>query len=214
MSIVSEYLEVAGVVRNFLATSDVAKYWDYPSALEEWTVAGLAGHLARPVLNLSSVLAEPVPLGSPRHSAVDYYCQMPASDAEHDSPAARAIRARGVESAGTDLSDLLDRYDKALALAIDTLPSLPVECEIGTPAQGGGVRMLLRQYLITRMIEMLVHTDDLAVSVGANYPEFPSDATDDVVSTLACISARRNTPTDLLRVLTRAERPIERVTIF
>ena len=91
MSIVSEYLEVAGVVRNFLATSDVAKYWDYPSALEEWTVAGLAGHLARPVLNLSSVLAEPVPLGSPRHSAVDYYCQMPREDASLDSPAALTL---------------------------------------------------------------------------------------------------------------------------
>ena len=214
MSIVSEYLEVAGVVRNFLATSDVAKYWDYPSALEEWTVAGLAGHLARPVLNLSSVLAEPVPLGSPRHSAVDYYCQMPREDASLDSPAASAIRARGVESAGSDIGDLLGRYDLALSTSKQTLPTLPAEHEIGTPSQGGGVRMLLSEYLITRMIELLVHTDDLAVSVGGKYPEFPSDATDDVVATLARISVRRNTTTDLLRVLARAERPIERVTIF
>lgn len=214
MTVVSEYLEVAGVIRKFLATSDVAKYWDYPSALEEWTVAGLAGHLARPVLNLSAILDEPVPEDSPLFSAVDYYALMPAADADHDSPAARAIRVRGVESAGRDIADLLDRFDKALAASTEVLPVLPVDHQIGTPAQGGGVRMLLSEYLITRMIELLVHTDDLAVSVGIDYPEFPRDATDDVVATLACISLRRNKPTDLLRALAREERPIERITIF
>ena len=214
MTAVQEYLQVAGVIRSLLASPEVAKYWDYPSALDEWTVAGLSGHLARPVLNLASVLEEPVPWDSPLYSAVDYYAQMPAGDADLDSPAARAIRLRGVESAGADIADLLERYDKALAVSSEQLPPLPADHEIGTPTQGGGVRMLLSEYLITRMIEMLVHADDLAVSIGRSYPDFTNDATNTVVATLACISLRRNKPTDLLRALARQERPIDRITVF
>ncbi len=214
MTVITAYLKSASTIRSFLATSDVAKYWDYPSALDEWTVAGLAGHLARPVLNLAGVLAEPVPEHADLHSAVDYYAMMPAADADLESPAARAIRERGVESAGRDIADLLARYDRALEASAALLPSLPANHEIGTPAQGGGVRMLLAEYLKTRMVEMLVHADDLAVSVGVRYPEFPPEATDEVLATLARISARRNKPTDLLRALTRVERPIERITIF
>jgi len=166
------------------------------------------------VLQLSSVLAEEVPATPDLVSAVEYYMHIPASANDVNSPAAAAIRARGIESAGADISDLLDRYDKALADSTETLPAFPADHEIGTPSQGGGVRILLTEYLITRMVEMLVHTDDLAVSVGVEFPEFPAPTRDAVIATLACISARRNSTTDVLRALARAERPIVRSSAF
>jgi len=214
MTVVRDYLEVAQVIRTLLASDEVAKYWEYPSALEEWTVAGLAGHLARPVLQLPSVLAESVSQESVPVTAVEYFSQMPASSNALDSPAATAIRQRGVQTAGTGVDDLLARFDDVFQGLDAQLPELPLGHEISTPAQAGGVRMLLSQYLITRLVEMVVHADDLAVSVGVVAPDFPVSASDTVLSTLACIASRRNSPIDVMRVLARAERPIQRVTAF
>ncbi|MDO8731023.1 MAG: maleylpyruvate isomerase N-terminal domain-containing protein [Actinomycetota bacterium] len=210
VSVVSQYLEVAGIIRTFLATSEVAKYWEYPSELEEWTVAGLAGHLARPVLNIPTILAAKVPSELPLKSAVEYYSAMPASAQEINSQVAIDIRKRGVESAGTGAKDLLKRYDSALSELSTTLPELAEDHEVIAL----GARMLLTEYLITRMVEMVVHADDLAVSIGKVSPKFPMTASDTVVATLACISARRNSLTDVIRALAREERPIQRLSAF
>ncbi len=208
--VVSEYLDVAGLIREFLATGEVAKYWDYPSALEEWTVAGLAGHLARPVLNMPTILVAEVPTDQPLVTGVGYYCSMPLSDQEVDSPVAIDIRKRGVASAGTDARDLLTRYDAALTELQQTLPALPEDHEV----VGLGVRMLLGEYLTTRMVELIVHADDLAESIGKSSPTFSLASTDIVVSTLACISTRRNSPTDVIRAFAREERRIQRLSVF
>ncbi|MDP2288838.1 MAG: maleylpyruvate isomerase N-terminal domain-containing protein [Actinomycetota bacterium] len=210
MTVVSEYLAVAGAVRSLLANGDVAKYWEYPSALEEWTVAGLAGHLARPVLNLSTILRAEVPAEKELTSAVNYYAEMPVADLQLASTMATEIRQRGIDAAGSGIADLLQRYDSALTELHQTLPSLDAQQEVVAL----GVRMLLTEYLVTRMVEMLVHADDLATSIGTESPKFPIDAVDAVVATLACISARRNNPTDILRALARAERPIQQITAF
>lgn len=210
MTVVSEYLETAGIIRTFLATSEVAKYWDYPSALEDWTVAGLSGHLARPVLNMPAILAAEVPGDRPLASAVEYYFAMSVSDLQRESTMAIEIRDRGVASAGTGPEDLLGRFDSALTELQQTLPTLAADHEI----VGLGTRMLLTEYLVTRMVEMLVHADDLAVSIGKGSPTFPIAVSDSVIATLACISARRNSPIDVIRALAREERPIQHLSAF
>ena len=210
MTVVSEYLEVASRVRRFLASDEVAKYWQYPSTLDQWTVAGLAGHLARPVLIIPGILAAEVPVDKPLASAVDYFAGIPADDLGPDSQFSAAVRERGVESAGDGQEDLLKRYDEVLADLMIDLPTQAPDREVVAL----GVRMQLRQYLITRMVEMMVHSDDLAVSIGTATPEFPAGATDSVISTLACIAARRHSTTDLLRALARSERAPESVSAF
>jgi len=64
----------------------------------------------------------------------------------------------------------------------------------------------LDDLLITRMMELAVHADDLAVSVGIPTPELPRSAVDTVVDLLSRLAVRRHGATAVLRALSRAER--------
>ena len=68
--IADAYLLAAASAAQLLADPAVANLWDKPSALESFTVSGLAGHLAGQVLSVSRVLKSPPPQGSD--------CVMPA----------------------------------------------------------------------------------------------------------------------------------------
>jgi len=66
--------------------------------------------------------------------------------------------------------------------------------------------MTLDDYLPTRIVEIVVHADDLAVSVGAPPVPFPADVVDVVVDVL--VRTARVTHGDLavVRALSRRER--------
>jgi hypothetical protein len=66
--------------------------------------------------------------------------------------------------------------------------------------------LTLDDMLITRMMELAVHSDDLAVSVGVPTPELPPGAADTVIGLLTRLAVRRHGPTGVLRALSRSER--------
>ncbi len=70
----------------------------------------------------------------------------------------------------------------------------------------------LDDFLLSRTMELLVHIDDLAVSIGVPTPQ-PArpDATLALLTTLA---AQRHGATALLRALTRTERAPATITVF
>ncbi|HEV7888384.1 MAG TPA: hypothetical protein VGO92_12560, partial [Acidimicrobiales bacterium] len=69
----------------------------------------------------------------------------------------------------------------------------------------------LDQYLVTRLIELLVHIDDLCVSVGVDTPGLPADAADAAVATLVGVARLNHGDLAVLRALTRRERSDDRV---
>ena len=66
--------------------------------------------------------------------------------------------------------------------------------------------MLLDDYLITRLLEVVVHTDDLAVSLGIEPPDFPRPATAAVIDCLLEVARRRHGDIAVVRAFTRRER--------
>lgn len=70
----------------------------------------------------------------------------------------------------------------------------------------GPPSLRLDDLLTNRMMELIVHLDDLAVSVGVPTPGLPVAATDAVIGVLAQLAARRHGPAAVYRALTRAER--------
>jgi hypothetical protein len=68
--------------------------------------------------------------------------------------------------------------------------------------------------LMTRTMELVVHADDLAVSVGLPTPEFPAEVTGSVIDLLARLSVRRHGPTAVIRAMTRGERAPKTITAF
>jgi hypothetical protein len=74
--------------------------------------------------------------------------------------------------------------------------------------------LLLDDLLVTRMMELAVHSDDLAVSVGIATPALPERAVDTVIELLSRLAVRRHGPTAVLRALSRAERAPATVAAF
>jgi hypothetical protein len=56
------------------------------------------------------------------------------------------------------------------------------------------------------MLEIAVHDDDLAYSVGLPAPELPQEVTGMVITLLAALATDRHGPVAMIRALTRAER--------
>ncbi len=77
-----------------------------------------------------------------------------------------------------------------------------------------GWALSLDDFLVTRMVELSVHMDDLAVSVGLSAPELPGTALDPVVALLTGLAVRRHGQAALLRALTRAERTPSAINVF
>ncbi len=70
----------------------------------------------------------------------------------------------------------------------------------------GGWALTLNDFLVTRMMELAVHMDDLAVSVGITTPEIAGAAFEPVLTLLTHLSVRRHGQAALLRALSRVER--------
>jgi hypothetical protein len=67
------FVDAAAAVAPLLRSSDLVAGWSRPSALPEFGISGLAGHLARAVLNVERYLAAPVPPDAPKLGAVTYF---------------------------------------------------------------------------------------------------------------------------------------------
>jgi hypothetical protein len=74
--------------------------------------------------------------------------------------------------------------------------------------------LLLDDLLITRMMELVVHSDDLAVSVGIATPALSERAVDTVIELLSRLAVRRHGPTAVLGALSRADRAPATVAAF
>lgn len=72
----------------------------------------------------------------------------------------------------------------------------------------------MEDFLTSRLLEILVHSDDLAVSIGAPAPVWDTAVSESVVVLLARLSLRRHGSTALLRALSRGERASGDVSAF
>jgi uncharacterized protein (TIGR03083 family) len=203
------YLSAATTVSALLHSPALPARWTGPSALAEFRVSGLAGHLARGVFNVETYLARPVPSGTTTDAA-GYFLAV-TGDADLSSEPNRQIRERGEADAGPSAEDLAARYDAGLARLVVDLPGMPESRPV--PMIGGNV-LSLGECLITRLVELLVHADDLAASIGVPTPDFSDEPADLVVTVLARIARRRHGTVPVLRALARHERAGARIAAF
>jgi hypothetical protein len=70
----------------------------------------------------------------------------------------------------------------------------------------GDWALTLDDFLLTRVLEVVVHADDLAVSLGVATPALPVAATDAAVELLARLAVWRHGPVAVVRALARRER--------
>jgi hypothetical protein len=211
MVIVDSYLATAEVASVLLRDPELARRWDDPSALEGFTVSGLAGHLAGSVFNVESFLdAPPLPDVVPT-DAVRYYLDGNDPDAPVDDPIKQRIRSRSEQRAVVGPARLAEDFDAALKRLATRLVALDPAMLV---TYFDRAVLPLDQGLLTRIIELVVHIDDLAVSLDVPTPAIPDEAADLVVATLAQIARGRRGLVPVLRALSRRERSAGLATAF
>lgn len=206
-----DFLAVARTTATLLHEPAVAARWGEPSALPGFGVGGLAGHLAYQILAIPQILAQPVPQ-EPSVPLLEHYARVEWIDAGPDDEIKVRIRRGGEDVAADGAEALATRVDAAIGELADELASAadrPVRIPLWGPWS-----LTLDDMLITRMMELAVHADDLAVSVGVPTPALPQTAVDTVIDLLSRLAVRRHGPTSVLRALSRAERAPATIAAF
>ena len=77
-----------------------------------------------------------------------------------------------------------------------------------------GWSLTFEDFLVTRMMEITVHSDDLAVSLGVEPPELPAAVLEPVLSLLVGVDTLRHGQAAVVRALSRAERAPASIAAF
>lgn len=205
------YLTAARSAASLLAEPAVAASWPAPSALAEFTVSGLAGHLAYQVLGVGSVLDAAAPDAAPIR-LLDHYARAAWIGAPPDADVNVRQRVRGEQIAADGPGALAAQVSAAVESLTRALRAQPDARVVDLPWTGWALR--LDDFLVTRMMEIAVHSDDLAVSVNLPTPDLPDDVMVPVLTLLAQLAARRHGQPAMLRALTRAERSPASIVAF
>ncbi|MEZ5377231.1 MAG: maleylpyruvate isomerase N-terminal domain-containing protein [Acidimicrobiales bacterium] len=165
----SQFLAGAHVVLEALRQPGIAEAWDQPSVLEGQTVGALCGHLARGSV---WVVADYLELDEPdsvTFETADQYGALASSLTEEDHV---NIRKRAAEVASMGYDALVAKVAERLTALEQRLADEPPDRIVPV---FGGMTMRLDPYLSTRMLEQVVHLDDLARSVDFPLPEMPRE---------------------------------------
>lgn len=203
MMLGSTFLEAAAAVEPLLATPAVDDRWDEPSALPLITVGELCGHLVRAVATVRHYLDAAEPGGDDLLDAPGYLTSIDDLDGDLTSRLHQGIRARAAEEAAGGPAAVRAAWNEALAALRSRLPREPEGRRL---AVLGNRVMLLDDYLVTRLLEVIVHGDDLAASLSVDVPSFPPTAATPVIACLVEAARRRHGDLAVLRALTRRER--------
>jgi hypothetical protein len=205
------FLDAAGGAVGLLAEPEVARRWDDPSALPEMSVGALAGHLARQVFNVQAALAEP-PASEPLIPVLEHYARVSWIDAGLQDEPNVEIRRSSMQEAAAGPAGLVARAAAAAAELREALPAEPGDRVVRLPWAPWS--LTLDDLLRTRVLEIVVHGDDLACSVGMSQARLPGQASALAIGLLSQLAARRHGSAAVIRALSRAERAPRSITAF
>ena len=200
------FLEAVTWSAAILRRDEIRQHWNEPSALRRMTVGAVAGHLFLAMRLVDRCLDAPRPDDDPgiaRPSFVQAYARLHVpDDSALDEPANAAVRADGEHVAATGWATVVERYERYSAKLATRLPKYS-----GSEGLVLGVgSCTLDQLLQSRVVEVLVHGDDLAVSASLQAPPPPERAAEVAIAFLVASARVIHGDVALLRGLTCRER--------
>jgi hypothetical protein len=205
------FLAAARIAGDLLRRPEVASHWQDASACDGMSVGGVACHLASQVTNTVLLVGapasddEPIPL-------LEHYARAAWAHSGLDEQVNVGIREGSDAEAAAGPDALRARVEEQL----DRLPGVLAAADPGAavriPWQGWS--LTVHDWLITRKMEIVVHADDLAASVGVPTPEFPESVVTPVLALLTGVAVRRHGQTALVRALSRPQRAPSTVSAF
>jgi hypothetical protein len=207
--IIEDYLAAARAATGLVREPAVAKAWAHESALPSFRVSGLVGHLSNQVVAIPDALTAAAPT-EPLVPVLALYGQVEWIGADVDADINVMIRKGSEQLAEGGPDVVADRMDAAIA----AIPALIGDLDRPVKMRWMRSSVTVSDLLLTRLMELAVHSDDLAVSVSLPTPELPLTATEAVVDLLSRLAIMRHGPVAVLRGLSRAERAPATFTAF
>ncbi len=198
-----EQFHAAGLTAiELIAAELVGSRWHEPSVLDGYQVGGLAAHLGRGVVTVEAYLdADPhtssgSPIDAPTYFATALGDHDPLNSEFHAEVRRRGARAAAGGQAAL-VAELIAAQARLAARPLD--PDLPITVL-------GGMVMSLSSYLETRLVELVIHTVDLADSVDLPTPPFDGSVWEVVAATVTETARLRNDPRVMALGLARSDR--------
>ena len=198
MAVRSLVVRAAETAALLIADPAVRDRWSMPSALAGLDVGALAAHLVRATGATLAYLDRGTGEG-PLLDAVGYF------DHAITSPIHERIREVSASEASAGHAEVDAKARSVAAELALRLPAEPHDRTIGALHQR---RISLDDFCRTRLIEILMHVDDLAASVGVETPWVDVAATGHIIDVLIGIGRARHGDWAVIRALGRAERSV------
>lgn len=208
---VAAFLSAVDLTLDLTAQPAIRDAWGSESACEGMTVGGLTHHLLKQagntVLGLRAAPHESGPIALQEH-----YARAAWVEAGPDDEANVSIREGDNESAQVG-PDVVLELGREWAADLPALLAAPREPDtVFIPWQGWS--LTTEDFLTTRMMEMVVHGDDLAASVGLDTPTYPEAVLRPVLDLLTGVAVRRHGQTAVVRGLSRPQRAPASISAF
>lgn len=202
------FIGTARAVRPLLDEPSLAAGWNSGSVLELMTVGSLAAHLTRAVLTVDTYLTDDQPgRDDDPIDAVRYFLGIDGLSSiegpDLSGPLHTGIRDRAQQGADAGVEAARSAWDQAMHRIEPALATAPASRTISV---FGGRRMEIDEYIITRLVELVVHGEDLAVSLEVESPDVPQRALELVLDCLIGVATARHGMPAVIRAMTRTER--------
>lgn len=208
-----DFLIAAESAFELVGRVEVVQAWDRPSALPEMSVGALAAHLGSQVLSVHAAVTAghgasdevPVPL-------LEHYSRVAWMRSGVEDEANVRIRTAAARSATSGHDALTASMQQAIRDLRTAFASADLPPRIRMP--GWDWALSFDDFLVTRVMEIVVHSDDLAVSVDVGPPLLPQEVLGPVLALLVGVSLQRHGQASLVRALTRRERAPDTISAF
>ncbi|WP_353511107.1 maleylpyruvate isomerase N-terminal domain-containing protein [Intrasporangium sp.] len=204
------FVEAADHVIAILARDDVSTAWREPSALADWSVGGLVAHFAAQLPTALRLLrAEP---GSDPIAVDEHYHRSAWVGAAHEAEVNAGIREGGEREASDGHAAVLAAAVRARAELPAVLAGQPADRAVLIPWAGWS--LLRDDFLTGRMLEIVVHGEDVAASVGFTAPRLSRAVLGPVLGLLTRLAMEKHGQGAIVSALTRSERAPRTISAF
>jgi hypothetical protein len=203
---IDAYLGAVDWLRGVLRRAEVAEHWSKASVVAGYSVGGIAAHAVHSVVWLDQVLKDAEPVGLRPVRIAEFFGINRVDEGEDRDPFSASLRAAAEAFAVTGpyvvISTCTASRDELVALlgVASAERAVPV---VRVP----GAQVPLRDYLRTRVLEVVVHGDDVACSIPTmSVADPPPDAMEVCLGVCVEMARGRLGDVETLRAFTRGER--------
>ena len=207
------FVTSARAAADLVTRPEVRDGWDRESSCAGMTNGGLANHLADQTTNTVRLLAaepsELTPIPVIEHYRRASWVRSGLGDEPNTSirDGSNKQAQNGFEALAARVAADLEALPDALADAAHRKPDAVL-----VPWQGWA--LTTHDFLVTRLMEIAVHSDDLAAGLSVPTPLYPDDVVREVLALLGAVAADRHGQIALVRALSRPERAPSNVSAF